>query len=61
MKIYIYIYIFLRKEKKTQKIFFFLRKKSLKGAAWKWSPQVPLERTVGAGVWEPVPAYKGWA
>jgi len=46
MKSYLYIYyFFLRKgEKKNQKNFF--KEKSLKGAAWKWPPQVPLERTV---------------
>lgn len=43
-----FFFFFLRKEeeKKKPKDFFLKKKKSLKGAAWKWPPQVPLERTV---------------
>lgn len=48
MKSYLYIYYFFFKKRggKKTKRFFFFKEKSFKGAARKWLPQVPLERTV---------------
>lgn len=61
MKSYLYTLFFFKKsgEKKNQKIFF-KRKKSLKGAAWKWPPQVPLERTVIESVSQCLPRGVVW-